>query len=219
MSGDALNATMTASEAAAETDLNARLAQWLVSRGRLREVDLARLAHVQQEHKDGYQLPRLLSKLGMVGERDVAEALASLLELPLAKSADYAEVSLDQAAVSERFLKEQLIVPIADGDDELVVAMANPQDTEVRDAIALAWGKPVVALVGVPSEIEAAVERLSGDHKSKMGQILDHVASGEDVDPEDVEQLKDLASEAPVIRLVNLIMQRATEVGASDVHI
>lgn len=220
MSGMPSNAVIKSGESALTgTDLNARLTQWLVSRGKLREVDLARLAHVQQEQKDGQALPKLLSKLGMVGEREVAEALAGLLDLPLAKSADYAEISLGDAGVSERFLREQLLVPVADGEDELVVAMANPQDMEVREAIALAWGKPVVALVGVPSEIEAAVERLCGDQKSKMGQILDHVISADDVDPEDVEQLKDLASEAPVIRLVNLIMQRATEMGASDVHI
>ena len=56
-----------------------------MSKGRLREVDLVRLAHIQQEQKDAQSLAQLLSKLGMVGERDVAEALASLLDLPLAE--------------------------------------------------------------------------------------------------------------------------------------
>jgi general secretion pathway protein E len=58
-----------------------------------------------------------------------------------------------------------------------------------------------------------------GAGKSLMGQLLDNFGSDEEIDAADVEHLKDLASEAPVIRMVNLIMQRAVESRASDIHV
>jgi general secretion pathway protein E len=191
----------------------------LIAKGKLREVDLARVRQLHREQASGERLARLLTKLGMVGERDVAQALAELLGLALATPGDYADLPDINGTVSERFLKEQQVVPVADTGDELIVAMADPQDTEVQGALALAWGKPVVPLVGVPSEIETAMGRVQGQQTSRMGQILENVAGAHELDQDDVEQLKDLASEAPVIRLVNLIVHRASEAGASDIHV
>src|SRR5690606_23939374 len=58
-----------------------------------------------------------------------------------------------------------------------------------------------------------------GSGKTLMGQIVEDFGSDDDIDEADVEHLKDLASEAPVIRMVNLIMQRAVESRASDIHV
>src|SRR5690625_7545171 len=78
----------------------------------------------------------------------------------------------------------------------------------------------VLPRVGVASEIDTPRERYLGGGKSAMGQIAEHLGSeGEGGDVEDVEHLRDLASEAPVIRVVNLILQRAVESRASDIHI
>jgi general secretion pathway protein E len=97
--------------------------------------------------------------------------------------------------------------------------MANPRDEFARKALAMASGKNVIAQVGIASEIENGIEKLLGGGRSAMGQIVESLDSNEDGDLEDVEHLRDLASEAPVIRLVNLIMQRAVEGRASDIHI
>jgi general secretion pathway protein E len=196
-----------------------RLAALLIARGKLRDTDLARVARVQAGQQQREHLSRLIVKLGMVSERDTAEALSGLLELPLTQTVDYPDLSVLNGEVSARFLKENLAVPIAEDADKVTLAMADPQDHYVSAAFGLACRKPVLAWVGVPSEIEAAIERLYGDGKSRMGQILEQVDSNDEVAPDDVEQLKDLASEAPVIRLVSLIIQRATDAGASDVHI
>jgi general secretion pathway protein E len=72
--------------------------------------------------------------------------------------------------------------------------------------------------IGLPSDVENAIERYYGGGKSAMGQLVEGL-SNEGGEIEDVEHLKDLASEAPVIRLVNMIMQRAVESRASDIHI
>jgi general secretion pathway protein E len=74
--------------------------------------------------------------------------------------------------------------------------------------------------IAAPNEIDAALERLYGGGKSSMGQIVDTIQTrDEDDDWGDVEHLKDLASEAPVIRLVNLMLTKALESRASDIHI
>jgi general secretion pathway protein E len=86
-------------------------------------------------------------------------------------------------------------------------------------ALSMASGKTISPQVGVASEIENGIEKLYGVGRSAMGQIIDTLGEGGDDELEDVEHLRDLASEAPVIRLVNLIMQRAVEARASDIHI
>src|SRR5713101_1603176 len=84
----------------------------------------------------------------------------------------------------------------------------------------MAAGKRVRAFIAAPNEIDAALERLYGGGKSSMGQIVDTIQTrDEEQDWGDVEHLKDLASEAPVIRLVNLMLTKALESRASDIHI
>jgi general secretion pathway protein E len=200
-----------------------RLGEHLVQRGKLRSGDLARVSRVQQDQAaqegDTRSLSRLLVRLGMVGERDMAESLAELLGLPLVTAIEYPDVNPLAERVSERFLKEHLAIPIAESEDCIELAVADPGDEEVCSAVALACGKAVTPLIGVPSEIEAALGRLSGEGKTEMGEILEGVEMGDEVSQEDVEQLRDLASEAPVIRLVNVLIRRAVELGASDIHI
>jgi len=104
-------------------------------------------------------------------------------------------------------------------DTDMVVVMANPRDESMLKALAMASAKTICPQVGVASEIENGIEKLYGGGRSAMGQIIDTLDEGGDDALEDVEHLRDLASEAPVIRLVNLIMQRAVEARASDIHI
>lgn len=192
-----------------------RLAELLISRGKLSANDVERIARTSNSEK----LSHLLVKSGMVAERDMAIVLADFLQRPLAGNADYPDLSVLNERVSVRFLKEHLVIAIAESDNVIDLAMADPQDDFVISAMELACGKSVNPWVGVPSEIEEAIEQHYGDGKSRMGQILEQVDPGDDAEEEDIEQLRDLASEAPVIRLVSLIMQHAVEIAASDIHI
>ena len=168
----------------------------------------------------GERLGSLLPKLGLVSERDLAEALSGLLELPLVGPSDFPETPLLEEKLSPRFLRESRVLPVSDGDDGLVLAMADPLDDYVLDALRLTSGRDLLVCVAEPSELEAAIERLYGDGQAGSGQVVEEVgeASGDGLDL-DVEHLKDLASEAPVIRLVNQLIHRAVEARASDIHI
>jgi general secretion pathway protein E len=195
------------------------LGQALVRAGRLSEADLLRVERMRGTQPEAAPLSALLVKLGLVSERNMAASLAELLHLPLAQVADYPEVAVLDAGLSYRFMKESQLIPLRrEEDDTLVMAMVCPQDTFARDAVALAVDAPISVVVGVGSEIDAALERLHGEGQSQMGGILSEVAPSEDAE-ESVELLMDMASGAPVIRLVNLIIQRAVEARASDIHI
>ena len=202
-----------------EGTLDDRLTALLSERGKLRGADLARVSRIRAEQPTPENLSCLIVRLGVVSERDVAEALSELLGLPLAHTSDYPEVALPDHHVSVRFLKERVAVPIAEDESKVVVAMADPQDSYFVSALRLACGKDVVSWVGIPSEIAATIERLYGEGKSRMSEIVDSAHADERTTEEDIAQLRDLASEAPVVRMVNLIIQRATEMSASDVHI
>ena len=189
----------------------------LIIRKKLREADLARAVRLQADSNS--DLCALLIKLGSVSERDLAEALADVLDLPLLSQDDYLEDSELDSGVSVRFFKEFRAVPIGIENDRLLLAMADPRDRYVIDAVMLASGRDVEPKVGLPADIATAIERYYGSGKSAMGQIVDGIGQDEEVLEDDIEHLKDMASEAPVIRLVNLVMQRAVEARASDIHI
>ncbi|SJM92878.1 Type II secretion system protein E [Crenothrix polyspora] len=163
-------------------------------------------------------LPQLLVKLGLCSELDVADAFV--------ESGQFEKIAPDQYPletqlpenVSLRFLRQYHVIGLASNDDNITVTMMDPEDQFVIDALKLATGKNIIAKVGLLSEIDAALEVQYGEGRSKMDKAIDDLGI-DDIDEEDLEHLKDLASEAPVIKMVNLIMQRAIETKASDIHI
>ena len=174
-----------------------------------------------QEGESRDKIGAILLRLGMVSGRDLADALADQLDLPLAQATDYPELPLMEERISAKFLRDAQAVPLREDDEELALAIADPTDSYVISAVQMAAGKRVKPYIAAPNEIDAALERLYGGGRSAMNTIIDDIATREEGDDEfgDVAHLKDLASEAPVIRLVNLILTKALEQRASDIHI
>jgi general secretion pathway protein E len=194
-----------------------RLGEILIERGKLDAGGLERALRLQQE--SGEKLGVLLVSLGVVAQRDVSEALALQLGLPLIEAAGYPELPILEERVSARFLRDSHALPLTEDEHELALAMADPTDTYTMNAFEMVTGRKVRPLVAIPNELDAALERLYGAGKSALGQILGDVEQRDDIGFDaDVQQLKDLASEAPVIRLVSLIITNALETRASDIH-
>ncbi len=196
---------------------DSRIAVALSARGRLKEADLARAQRLQAEA--GGSLSALLVRLGMVSERDMAETSAEVLGLPLLAAKDCPDAPPPGVQLSLRFLKQLAVCPVGEGADYVELMVADPQDAYAADAVALATGRAVRVKVGLRAEIADLIERYYGSGRSAMGTIVENLGDEASGDEADVEQLRDLASEAPVIRLVNLIIQRAVELRASDIHI
>ncbi len=190
------------------------IAQRLVERGLCdtRAIERARQIAVQS----GQRLEAILIHLGLLTERGLAETYAELLDLPMTQAARY---PLDAPLLSDclpgRFLRQARSLPVAVDDNVVALATVDPLDAFTPAAVAAATGRRVALEIAVPIELEAALERLYPFQAETDNASIDAAnAPLED----DAERLKDLASEVPVIRLVNQILTRAVETNASDVH-
>ncbi|MDO9242044.1 MAG: type II secretion system ATPase GspE [Methylicorpusculum sp.] len=163
-------------------------------------------------------LPHLLIKLGICSESDIAEAFVATHPMEKVSGEDYPLETPLPENVSLRFLKQYHVIGLSQNDEQIQVAVMDPENHFVLDALQLATGKNIAAKIGLMSEIDAALEMQYGEGKSQMDKLVSNLESDE-IGEEDLEHLKDMASEAPVIKMVNLIMQRAIENRASDIHI
>ncbi|MBS0462655.1 MAG: type II secretion system ATPase GspE [Proteobacteria bacterium] len=205
-------------DAAAGADaIDERIVEVLLARGRLKDADLGRVRRLQEE--SGGSLTALLARLGMVSEKDIAEASSEVLGLPLVSAKECPDAP-PAVQVSIRFLKQHHVCPVAEDEQRLDLLVADAQDSYPAQALALATGRQVRLAIGLRSEIDELIERYFGSGRSAMGTIVENLTEeGGGGDEDDVQHLRDLASEAPVIRLVNLVIQRAVEARASDIHI
>jgi general secretion pathway protein E len=195
--------------------IDERVVALLLQRSKLKEADLVSARKLQEQ--DGGDLLVLLGRLGLVSERDHAEACAAELGLPLRSAKDVPELPPEEVTLGFKFMKQFHAVAVAADAAGVDVLLADPQDAYVQDALRLALGRPLRPAVALRSEIDELIERWYGQGRSAMEGIVERAEGEEHFD--DVEHLRDLASEAPVIRLVNLIIQRAVEMRASDIHI
>ncbi len=195
-----------------------RIGEILIARGKLDAATLERALRLQSESGD--KLGALLVTLGVVAQRDVCDALAEQLGLPLIEAAAYPEFPILEEQVSTRFLRESRVLPLREDDDEVALAMVDPTDEYAIGAFRMVTGRNVRPMVALPSDLDAALERLYGTGKAQ-GPVVGEVETRVDdlAFDADVQQLKDLASEAPVIRLVSLIITNALEARASDIHV
>ena len=189
----------------------------LLQQGKLSEQGLNKAIRVQKTSLDK-SLVNLLIKLGLCSEFDVAHALSASTQFPIVSPKDYPLHSPLPDEISVRFLKHYQVVGLESNDKEICIAVSDPEEQFVVDALKLASGKNIIAKIGLVSEINAALEVQYGHGKSEMDQIVDNLDVNES-EIDDLEHLKDLASEAPVIKMVNLILQEAIEMQASDIHI
>ena len=202
--------------------MSEQLGESQVQRGKLTLDNLNRAKALSVRSSE--KLSSVLLKLGMVSERDMAEVLAEQYKLQLVQPERYPEIPvLDDKVISPRFYKQARALPLYAEESHLMLAMVDPSDDFTISAVQMASGKQVLPCVGVSSDIEMAYERLYGSNRSAMGLIVEESGSldlrDDGNDEQDIEHLKDLASEAPVIRLVNLMITRAVEGRASDIHI
>ena len=194
-----------------DDDVSAALGQRLIASGALTPAGFER-ARRSPDH--GLSFGAVLTSLGLASEHDVAKGLSDVLGLDLVVAAAFPETPVLAGRTSKRFLQRERLLPLAEKDDAVVVAMADPLNREAMRAIEVMAGKPVTPCVAIPGEIDAAIERLYGGDDGGAARPTGVAAVGRDA-----ERLRDRANEAPVIRLVDRMLDRAVEARASDIHI
>lgn len=186
--------------------------EWLDRVAGLSPADAARARRLAQE--TGEPLTRALRRLGTASDPAIADALAAAHGLPQIGAADFPDAPPDGVGVAPDFLRESWVVPVGQTDDAIQLAVADPTDSAGPDGVRLASGKQVEIAIATFADIEAAIARWYGEGENRLAAAL----SGE-AGEGDTENLKDLASEAPVVRLVNGILADALKSRASDIHI
>ncbi len=135
---------------------------------------------------------------------------------------DYPKEPLVLENLSVKFMKQSKFIPLEIKEDTLCIAVADQSDYYTIDALKLAFGLNIETYEGKEEDILEAIERLYGAGSQSIETIIeeagkdiyDLTAGGQD----DVDHLRDMASEAPIIRLVNRLILNAIESRASDIH-
>ena len=143
----------------------------------------------------------MLTQLGLVSERTVAEATAHLLGLRMATRADYPAEAILPDRLRLKFLRKSRAIPIGVDERTIVIAMADPLDRFAISSIAIASERDVDVRMALPIDLDAAFDRLYREQETSGRAVIDElISSAATAIEDDAERLKDLASEAPVIR-------------------
>ncbi len=193
-----------------------KLGEILIEKEKVDRRDVDRALILQKEN--GQKLGKILLSLGYITDKDLVGALVEQTGISAMQGDQWPEEIEPDTSFQLDFLRRQKMIPLGNEDGTLVLVMDDPFNFETIDAVETLTGNQVKPILGVESEIMDALVRVyEEENKDAVIQGLDDVFG--DIDEDNIEQLKDLASEAPVIRLVNQMISRAVEMKASDVHV
>jgi len=196
-----------------------QLGQRLVQAGHISEAQLE--AALERKKETGGFLGEVLIEMGAVSAKVVGAALEETINVPYV---DLSETQIDLLAlelVSEQYQRRHRVLPFKQESRRLYVAMADPLNVMVIDDLHLMTGMKVVPMLALNTEIQDAFNRVYSV-KNAAESVLKEI---EDADPTaaepemSVDQLVDLAEDAPIIRLTNSIIAGAVNANASDIHI
>jgi len=176
-------------------------------------LGLARAAQSQE------QIGQALIAMGAASEEDVLRALAAQRGVPFLTAEEVPFTPPVLKNLSPKYLRQYEVCPVAIEGSTLTVAVADPTNPLVVDELRQTLGLQVRLCVAPKEAILACIERTYGA-STALQKIVEGMGPVEDGDrEEDITQLRDMAFEAPVVRLVNLLIEEAVNAEASDIHI
>src|SRR5689334_16042112 len=198
-----------------------RLGELLV---REKLISLQQLRQAQDEQRrTGQNLGATLAKLGYISDGEITNFLSAQYRVPAVNLDEY---EIDQEVlklVSREVCDKHKIIPVSRAGSSLIMAMADPTNLHAIDDIKFLTGFNVEPVVAASTKKQAAVERYY-----QSGPSYDEVMAG--FDEEEIEfggegeelnlmELEKASEDAPVVRLVNMILLNAIKKGASDIHV
>ncbi len=196
----------------------ATIGEALVQAGALQPAELEQALVVNDQQTDG--IGPLLVRLGLVSETDLVNAYARRHNLARLADHEIPGAPINPGVFSAAFLEQTGVLPVSEDEEQVTLAVTDPEDRFTIRAVELACGKPATIRLASISQVNNALRRLYGDDKSTMEDIVEAIPIGAATAEQDsVDELRSLAAEAPIIQLVNLIINRALSLRASDVHI
>ncbi|MDD5169607.1 MAG: type II secretion system ATPase GspE [Syntrophales bacterium] len=142
----------------------------------------------------------------------------------IVKTEELPKVPIVLDGLSSRFIRENRIIPLEMKNNILKILMANPEERDIIDALRVALSADIQVYTGEGKMIDEYITRYYGQETQEINKIIENIDDDKGFeftaeDGEDVGHLKDLALEAPIIKLVNLVITRALESRASDIHV
>lgn len=180
--------------------------------GVLSQSGAEKVLRIQQETLD--RLPAILLKLGLISESVLAQQMAAFSGCAQAAEFSKSRVLPADVGVVESFLRAHEVVPLESSPISLTMACWETLDPYVARAVAFAAERPVVWKIATRSQIQAALSALEANASDEHTRLADAL-----IEEDEVDRLKDLASEAPVIRLVQRLIEAAVQARASDIHV
>ena len=201
-----------------------KIAQMLVDEGIITEDQLAQ---AEKEHKEGgIRLEQAIVKLGFSTEDAILAFMATQMSIPSVNFSELGE--LDPAivkSVPENVCQRQALIPIAKKGNTITIAMADPLNVSAIDDIKLMTGFDVEPALATEAEIKAAITKYFSTSSQDMEDVMKDLEDVQDIEVIEGEEeasaaeLAKAGEDAPIVKLVNAILQKAIEEGASDIHL
>src|SRR5450432_1281042 len=200
-----------------------RLGELLV---REKLISLQQLRKAQDEQKrSGQNLGYTLARLGFISDGEITNFLSSQYRLPAINLDEY-EIDVEVVKlVTKEVCEKHRIIPVSRSGSSLIVAMSDPTNLNAIDDIKFLSGYNVEPVVASETAIQAAIERYYNAGPSYEEVMADFNLGDEDIDfggdEEEVNalELERQSADAPVVRLVNVLLLNAIRKGASDIHV
>ncbi len=193
-------------------DKNSKLLNVLFEDSKITKEDVDKIIQLQERTHE--KADRILLNLGIISEEDLRDALGHLFKLEIwqrNKEEELPEID----CLPHNFLHANKILPLKEYEGFLDIAFADPSDESLLEVIEATTNRQVNIFVGCEKDIISSINETYEDVDNEPDTI--HQTDLDVVD--DIEKLKDLALEAPVVRLVNNFLNKALEIGASDIHV
>jgi type IV pilus assembly protein PilB len=168
--------------------------------------------------RTGLSLGRALEKLGFINEEDIANTLATHLGVPFMDLKDYLIDAELVKLIPENIAKKYKVVPLFMIADTLTVAMVNPQDIVALDQVRKVSKKNSIDQV---LTTEKGIQRILDSYYAVSGSMNEIISSidAKKIAEEEEKNITEVAEEAPIIKLVNMMFMQAVKDRASDIHI
>ncbi|NCP77763.1 MAG: Flp pilus assembly complex ATPase component, partial [Desulfuromonadales bacterium] len=199
-----------------------RLGELLVRNQLISDGQLKRA--IDEQKKEGIRLGAALIKLGYIQEADLSTFLSRHYGVP---SINLSEFEVDPAVIATipaEVAQKYQMVPINRAGATLIVAMADPSNIFALDDIKFMTGYNVEVVVAAEAAIKEAIDKYY-DQSSSLADVMgdlgdfDDLEFGDDIEQIDPSSLEKASEDAPVVKLVNLILTDAIKKKASDIHI
>jgi len=200
-----------------------RLGELLV---REKLISLQQLRRAQEEQKrSGANLGYTLAKLGYISDGEITNFLSTQYRLPAINLDEYEIDAEVIKLVAREVCEKHRIIPVSRSGSSLIVAMSDPTNLHAIDDIKFLSGYNVEPVVASETAIQAAIERYYNVGPSYEEVMADFGLDAEDIDfsadEEEINavELERASADAPVVRLVNVLLLNAIRKGASDIHV